>query len=487
MKLNITTYLMCLLFCTISIQAFTQQPSQILSFDVDSIRQYKNLNDSALFRHLDHGIKNQALLLNAHEKQYLKLPHTPSETAFSISFWFQIADSQSYPLIYQTQSDSKDKVQKYIELGINNNKIYMKDNHITYPIKKTTYKSQEWHLLNYVFDGDNHIQCFIDGKLVAANYPITLCKKRSDYTNAIFVAKGYTPPQKLDNNYLHGAIDELQITEYGLDSIEVEQMYHAHLAQKSNTTIFPIHPPFKTIQPNFTIVKPKFKNTKIERQSKEQKAIQVNSHQLKLELWDYDEYDEDKISVYLNDDMLPYQKLENILLPKKRRKVCHNVILTPNETNTLTFFATDLGTWYVQNTIGLVVYEINKKGKKKMVNKKDEEGHIIPYKLVCTDQENAVLKIIQQPKEENYCQTIDLGKTIETEVVLQITSKDTNLLDAMQIDDKQDTNFKINKIERNKNEILYTLQLMSNNFHIIPIAITSVSYTHLTLPTNGCV
>ena len=133
MKRIILLYILLLLLCITSSNIIAQQKSQTLSFDLDTSTLFQKTKDILDYADTINDFPKQILLIDAHKRQAITMPYTPTGKAFSLSFWFQITDNQSYPLIYQIQSDHAQKVQKYIEIGINKQKIYIKDN---YSLKK---------------------------------------------------------------------------------------------------------------------------------------------------------------------------------------------------------------------------------------------------------------------------------------------------------------------------------------------------------------
>ena len=87
------------------------QKNEVWSFNNSGYYKYQDLTKDSLL-HIPNGISEQAIILDSKQKQYLSVPFTPNESAFSVSFWFQVNDNKTYPLLRQTQTENK-KIEQF--------------------------------------------------------------------------------------------------------------------------------------------------------------------------------------------------------------------------------------------------------------------------------------------------------------------------------------------------------------------------------------
>ncbi|MGB1206745.1 MAG: LamG-like jellyroll fold domain-containing protein [Chitinophagales bacterium] len=410
--------------------------------------------------------QSETIIFKPSEKQEKVLDISPKKEAFSISFWFQVLDNNSYPLLYQTRiqnSGQKDEKVRFVEVGVGNNSVYLKQTNGKNTEKPIGGKHiEKWHLLNYVYDGNRNISVYVDG-IEVANLPKTsIClnivktdNETINFTNSIVLGKGN------ENNFLQGAISKLKVEQ----KILTEEEIKLNLKNRPTAKIQPkdFQTTVGTKQVNSEKNRHTFTKTK-GRINIVRDTIKVSSTSLKLELWDYDEYDKDKIDIYINNSS---EDFKNIELPKKNKKTSIEITINSDQENELLIFASNLGEWDVQNTAGINIYEIDEQGKKKLKNPKDKNGNSIPYALVCTADTNAVFKIIHESKKDG--ETINAGKTNTQDVILEISSDIPNILSHILVDSLK-TNYEIK--ERKKlsiNKYQYTLKLEADRTSTITI------------------
>ena len=304
------------------------------------------------------------------------------EDDFSLVFWFNLLETDGVQsLMLQSKTNKKGEVNRFIQLIIENGELIIKNEKnenltIRNPIVETNF----WYQLTYVYDGFE-TKMYLDNKLIFESTETSIFTKLPCCTDELFIGKSGNSAKGLD-----GYVDEIMIFE---EVIEVEMITDINMIMNMKPPKIAVDTP--KIHLSQPIVSPKNVRNKLakyteNRRNELQDSVFVKTKNIEIEIWDYDEFDKDKVRFVLNDK--PFYT--NILLDKKRKARKYDIPQTmnfkSNDDNYLIFYAEDMGKFSSQNTAAVRIWLDGKR-----------QDRI--YKLVLTEDKNAVLKIIHSGKK----------------------------------------------------------------------------------------
>ncbi len=350
------------------------------------------------------GTKGQAVVLN-NKNYHLNLTQTLDlEDDFSIAFWFSPYQFEvAQTLFLQTKQDDKTgAVLRFLHLGFSGKKLFLK----TEKGLKGLYETPElglhqWYLVSYTYDGFE-AKIYLNNQLIYSTKETSIYNELPYKTDYLYLAKGQT-----DTQQFQGALDEIMVFDEAIEGFTIDAILK-ELTKKPKPKI--VEKPKEKPKP-----KPKAKPVvKVQKEQRKdfyhkiynkrltqiQDSIEIKTTDIAFEIWDYDEYDNDKIRMVLNQfyviqDDIPLKKRS-----KRRKYEIRNAKLEENADNYMVFYAEDMGKYPSQNTAAVRLYLDGKRQSK-------------IYKFVLTEDFNAALKIKHYKKIPPKKTVIDSTKRTE--------------------------------------------------------------------------
>ena len=431
------------------------------------------------------GIEGQAVSLV--DKNYsISFGETPDlEDDFSVSFWFNVLDVDGVQsILLQHKIKDNGEVNRYFHLALMNGKLVLKNEKEGLPLYATPdLQSNFWYQITYVYDGFE-LQLYLDKQLIYKSTETSIFTNLPCCDDQLFIGKSANAAKGLN-----GYVDEVMVFDEAID---------AKMMEKINLIINMKPPKVEVDTPTTFISQPvkkveKKRNTLAKITSKRlneiQEIITVSTTDIEFEIWDYDEYDKDKVYFVLNESVPFYT---STTLNKKRKSKKYRLPTTlqfkVNDDNFLIFVAEDMGNFPSQNTAAVRLWL-------------DGKAQSTIYKFILTEDKNAVLKITHSDKiiEESIVETpiIDTPKveipepveeitinkiaTNEHELTVSDTILTISIMDNSVVDGDSVTiihNGKVVLSNYGLTERLYTipvqlLQNQANNFTFVPVSMGS--------------
>lgn len=328
------------------------------------------------------GIDGQAVSL-VDENYWMEFGQVPDlEDDFSVSFWFNVLDINGVQsLLLQNKTKENGEVSRYLQLKIENGKLIIQNEKkqqfaINNPMIQTNY----WHQLTYVYDGFE-VQLYLDKALIYQSTETTLFTNLPCCEDKLFIGKVANSAKGLK-----GYVDEIMVFDEAVDMEMIEKIndiinLKSIKSDVDTQAIFISQPVERVVAERNKLVKISAK-----RLNEIQETIHVSTTDIEFEIWDYDEYDKDKVYFILNESSPFYT---STFLNKKRKAIKYRLPTTlqfkPNDDNFLIFVAEDMGNFPSQNTAAVRLW-IDGKAQSEI------------YKFVLTEDKNAVLKITHSDK-----------------------------------------------------------------------------------------
>lgn len=317
---------------------------------------------------------------------------------FTVSFWFKptTADKSQTIFLLEKIATKTEQTERYIQFFLQDKKLFLKDekNHLAITEKEII--EGEWYHVTYQYDGFEARIYFGDEKVFSTG-KVTMYNELAQRKDILSIGKGAN-----GIGYLEAVLDEVRIYNRPIQEAQLVKQIDvetpvANIGKPAEKAAEPIEKPAekpiveKEEEP-FPLkkeIKDEFKEATFNgRENVIQHDIYVTSTNIEIEVWDYDEFDKDRISVTLNNSPFIGTCCKNQLVEKKRRRATYQFNLVPEAINYLTFIAEDMGIYNSQNTAAVRV----------IVN---GERFDDIYKLILTKKKNAVLKFVHVPLDEN--------------------------------------------------------------------------------------
>ncbi|MFK7946269.1 MAG: LamG domain-containing protein [Saprospiraceae bacterium] len=386
------------------------------------------------------GIDGQAVSL-VDKNYWIEFNKIPDlEDDFSVSFWFNVLDINGVQsLLLQNKMKENGEVSRYLQLKIDNGKLIIKNEKTQqFAINNPTIQSNFWYQITYVYDGFE-LQLYLDKALIYKSTETSIFTNLPCCNDKLFIGKPANSAKGLK-----GYVDEIMIFE---EAIETEMVEKINLIMNMKPPKVEVDTPITFVaQPIEKIVDKKNELAKItaKRLNEIQETITVTTTDIEFEIWDYDEYDKDKVYFILNES-LPFYT--NTFLNKKRKSVKYRLPTTlqfkENDDNFLIFVAEDMGNFPSQNTAAVRLW-LDGKAQSKI------------YKFVLTEDKNAVLKITHSKEIMEEKPIVNIEKPID-----KTTFPNTQ-------PDNPEPEITVNKVATNKHELtvsdtILTISIMDNS------------------------
>lgn len=353
------------------------------------------------------------------------------EEDFSVVFWFNVLENSGVQsLLLQTKTNTNSEVQRYFHLAIADGKLLLKNEKTGLDLLgNTEIQSNFWYQLTYTYDGFE-TKIYLDKRLIFQTTETSIFTKLPCCNDALFIGKSANSAGNLK-----GYVDEIMVFEEG---IKMEMIENINLIMNMQLPKLQVDTP--KVYLSKPVIQPKKARNKLakitdKRQNELQDSVWVETENIEFEIWDYDEFDKDKVRFVLNDASF----YSNILLDKKRNakkyRIPETVNFKTNDDNFLIFYAEDMGKFPSQNTAAVRLWLDGKRQEK-------------VYKLVLTEDKNAVLKIIHSKEKK------------ENEEDLPIATTEVPMNNSVEIE--------TNKVAKNKHELtvsdtILVLKIMDNS------------------------
>jgi|GEM_PF-7102241 hypothetical protein len=332
------------------------------------------------------------------------------EEDFSVVFWFNVLETDGVQsLMLQSKTKENGDVNRYLHLAIADGKLLLKNEKTGLGLLgNTEIQSNFWYQLTYAYDGFE-TKMYLDNKLIFESTETSIFTKLPCCTDELFIGK-----PKNGAKGLNGYVDEIMIFE---EMIEVEMITDINMIMNMKPPKIEFDTP--KVHLSQPVVSPKETRNKLvkfteNRRNELQDSVFVKTRNIEIEIWDYDEFDKDKVRFVLNDKSF----YTNILLDKKRKArkytIPETINFKSNDDNYLIFYAEDMGKFSSQNTAAVRIW-LDGKLQDKI------------YKLVLTEDKNAVLKITHsgekvadKPIAETLIETPKTEIPMETPVEIEV-------------------------------------------------------------------
>ena len=336
------------------------------------------------------GKRGYGVYLNG-DNHYFAIRKIDVKEDFTLTFWIRPLNvERTQTVLLQEKINTKTgATDQYLQLGIQDKKLFLRNQNNYLGIQPMELKDGEWYFVSYSYDGFE-AKIIVQGKEVYSTNKVTLYNEMYQRSDHLHIGKNLNGTAKFE-----GVLDEIRAHNLPLKKDKIVKVYE----ELAEPEVIEVEPPVieekdpvvvqqvieepKDEKPEDKHFKENFKN----RKNKIQHQIFVTDPNIEVEVWDFDHYDEDRISITLNNSEFIGEQSRNRLLQKKRKKEIYKFNLVPATTNYLTFIAEDMGIYESQNTAAVRL----------IVNGKPFDDI---YKLVLTQEENAVLKITHIPKNE---------------------------------------------------------------------------------------
>jgi hypothetical protein len=319
---------------------------------------------------------------------------------FTVSFWIKPLNvERTQTILLQEKTDSKtNRTDRFLQLGIQNKALFLKDEKSYLGIEPITLEDGEWYFISYSYDGFEARIIFQD-KVVFKTNKVTLYNEMYQRTDRLSIGKNFNKSMRFE-----GILDEVKAFNLPLKKEQVNEVFE-ELATPIVVEELPKENPksIKVPAEEVTTVKIEkpadeyLKNNYRNRKNNLQHQILVTSPNIEVEVWDYDEFDEDRISITLNNSEFIGNQSRDRLVQRKRKKETYKFNLVEEKANYLTFIAEDMGKYDSQNTaaIRLIV---------------DGKPFDDIYKLILTQEENAVIRITHVAKNPDKAPIIPVAE-----------------------------------------------------------------------------
>ncbi len=333
------------------------------------------------------GRKGFGVYLNG-TNHYFNIKEIDVKEDFTVSFWIRPLDvERTQTILLQEKVNSKvNKTDRFLQLGIQNKALFLKDERSYLGIEPIILEDGQWYFISYSYDGFEARIIFQD-KVVFKTNKVTLYNEMYQRADRLSIGKNFNNAMKFE-----GVLDEVKAFNLPLKKEQINEVFEElatpvvvqELPEEKPKSIDVPAEKVKTVQ----VEKPAdkyFKKDYRNRTNRVQHQIFVTSPNIEVEVWDYDEFDEDRISITMNNSEFIGEQSRDKLVQRKRKKETYRFNLITEKANYLTFIAEDMGRYDSQNTaaIRLIV---------------DGKAFDDIYKLVLTQEENAVIRITHVAK-----------------------------------------------------------------------------------------
>ena len=362
---------------------------------------------------------------------------------FTVSFWIKPLNvERTQTILLQEKMDTKtSKTDRFLQLGIKNKALFLKDERSYLGIEPITLKDGEWYFISYTYDGFEARIIFQD-KVVFTTNKVTLYNEMYQRSDYLSIGKNFDNSMRFE-----GIIDEVKAFNLPLKKEQVKKVFD-ELATPVVVKELPKEKPKNVeipVENEQTVKVAKtndghFKKDYRNRINKIQHQIFVTSPNIEVEVWDYDEFDEDRISITLNNSEFIGEQSRDRLVQRKRKKETYKFNLVKERANYLTFLAEDMGRYDSQNTaaIRLIV---------------DGKPFDDIYKLILTQEENAVIRVTHVAKDPDKAPIVPIAEielpkstfkvVIENEVLEPLLVSSTAVTLKLKTVNKQSLNQKL--------------------------------------------
>ena len=327
---------------------------------------------------------------------------------FTVSFWIKPTTVEKAQTIFVLEKVAvkTNKTERFVHLFIQDKKLYLKNEKSYMSIIPKDIVEGEWYQVTYQYNGFD-ATIFWSGEKVFSSSKVTMFNQMAQRQDVLSIGKKFNGA-----NGLEAVLDEIKVFNRPIQQVQILQ----EVAEKPQTEVIvkkelkieaskpddnqgekleanlgnPILPKEEKIGEPFPVKekKPLADEHKKDdfggRKNNIQHEIYVISPNIEIEVWDYDQFDEDRISVTLNNSPFIGTCCKNRLVQKKRKRETYRFNLLTDQVNYLTFIAEDMGIYDSQNTAAVRLTV-------------DGEQFDDIYKLILTKKQNAVLKLIHVP------------------------------------------------------------------------------------------
>lgn len=313
---------------------------------------------------------------------------------FTVSFWFKptTVDKSQTIFLLEKIANKTGQTERYLQFFLQDKKLFLKNekNYLGIPEKEIV--EGKWYHVTYQYDGFE-VRIYLGGEKVFSTGKVTMYNELAQRKDVLSIGKGSN-----EIGYLEAVLDEVRIYNRPIQEEQLVKQFGVEkpviaIEKPTEKAVEPIEKPIvaKAKEP-FPVkkkIKDEFKKATFNgRENVTQHEIYVTSTNIEIEVWDYDEFDNDRISVTLNNSPFIGTCCKNKLVNKKRKRATYRFNLVSEAVNYLTFIAEDMGIYNSQNTAAVRI----------IVN---GERFDDIYKLILTKKKNAVLKFVHVPLNKN--------------------------------------------------------------------------------------
>ncbi|MGB0862278.1 MAG: LamG domain-containing protein [Saprospiraceae bacterium] len=343
------------------------------------------------------GVEKFGVYLNGNSNTFV--PYGVEWTDdFTVSFWFKptTVDKPQTIFLLEKITNKTNQTERYIHLFLQDKKLFLKDEKNYLAITEKTVSEGEWYHVTYQYDGFE-ARIYWAGAEVFSSGKVTMYNQLAQRKDVLTIGKGSN-----GIGFLEAVLDEVRIYNRPIETTQIVEEFKVEqpvvkVEKPIEKSVKPIEkvvekPIVEAPKEPFRVkkkIKDEFKKATFSgRENDIQHEIYVTQTNIEVEVWDYDEFDNDRISVTLNNSPFIGTCCKNKLVQKKRKKTTYRFNLVTEAVNYLTFVAEDMGIYDSQNTAAARI----------IVN---GERFDDIYKLVLTKKKNAVLKFVHVPLNKN--------------------------------------------------------------------------------------
>ncbi|NJN77769.1 MAG: LamG domain-containing protein [Saprospiraceae bacterium] len=254
------------------------------------------------------GIEGQSVSL-LDKNYYVRFgKYVDLEEDFSLVFWFNVLENDGVQsVLLQSKTNANGEVNRYFHLAIADGKLLLKNEKTGLGLLgNIEIQSNFWYQLTYIYNGFE-TKIYLDKTLIFQSTETSIFTKLPCCTDELFIGKSANSAGNLK-----GYVDEIMIFEEG---IETEKLTDIHLIMNLQPPKIEVDTP-KIYLPKSVVqtrkVRTKLAKSTNNRRNELQDSVFVHTKDIEIEIWDYDEFDKDKVRFVMNDKTF----YTNILLAK---------------------------------------------------------------------------------------------------------------------------------------------------------------------------
>lgn len=373
------------------------------------------------------GISGQAIMLGrdaANIAAYIDIALFTKEREQTLSFWFRSINRKGHFSLFRLYSDTSSLIKDSIfTLIAKDNTLYFKEaDSITDSLRISP---TQWYFC-YLQKHKDYLELRISSKGVNKFYSMNYDFTKADYSSAM-------GKNSLSENAAF-LLDELSLYNFDEPFLKVREKKYA-------TRLLSIKVKPKAAQESF-----------LGRSNNLQDSLYIGHNSIVLEVWDNDQVDNDRISIYLNNKLLQ----EGIILAKQKKRI--EVEFSSDTINEVLFYVEDMGNISEYNTAAVQLIGRNVENKN--------------YVLSFDTQQNAVLRVVHDPNFrpasktfQKPHQSLPTIRTKQQDVLISFSDysiKDKEVI-AFKVNDDSFTNL---QLEKNPISFKYSLSPGENELII---------------------